>query len=75
MEDVVLEVNGIDVEYRTEAGTLNAVRDVSFRIHRRESLGLVGESGSGKSTLAMGAIPHLGEQRTDRRWRHQAQRY
>ena len=37
MEDVVLEVNGIDVEYRTEAGTLNAVRDVSFRIHRREA--------------------------------------
>ncbi len=30
----------------------NVVDDVSFLIHRGETLGLIGESGSGKSTIA-----------------------
>jgi peptide/nickel transport system ATP-binding protein len=55
----VLEIRGLSVAYETEAGPLQAVRDVSLVIQRRESFGLVGESGSGKSTLAMGAIRYL----------------
>jgi ABC-type oligopeptide transport system ATPase subunit len=33
-------------------GHVHAVEDVSFAIHRGETLGLVGESGCGKSTTA-----------------------
>ncbi len=55
----VLEIDGLDIEYTTETGTLHAVRDVSLTVHEHESFGIVGESGSGKSTLAMGAIRYL----------------
>ncbi len=55
----VLEIEGLSIEYTTEAGVLRAVRDVSLKVHEHESFGIVGESGSGKSTLAMGAIRYL----------------
>jgi peptide/nickel transport system ATP-binding protein len=58
-ETPILELRNVTIGYETEAGTLEAVRDVSLTIGRNESFGLVGESGSGKTTLAMGAIRYL----------------
>ncbi|WP_336023271.1 ABC transporter ATP-binding protein [Halobellus salinisoli] len=52
MTDTLLEVDGLDITYRTDAGELKAVSDASFSIGSNEYFGLVGESGCGKSTLA-----------------------
>ncbi len=42
--------------FRRREKTVNAVNDVSFFIHRGETLALVGETGSGKSTIAMSIL-------------------
>ncbi|MFN2607574.1 MAG: ABC transporter ATP-binding protein [Acidimicrobiales bacterium] len=46
----LLEVVGLAVRYGDE---VDALRGVSFRLDRGETLAVVGESGSGKSTLAL----------------------
>jgi len=56
-------VEGLSVEYRTPAGVVCAVRDVTFDLHLNESLALIGESGCGKTTLGLALLrllPKLG---------------
>ena len=45
----VLEVANLRTEFKTAAGVVKAVDDVSFSVGRGQIMGLVGESGSGKS--------------------------
>jgi oligopeptide/dipeptide ABC transporter ATP-binding protein len=49
-------IRNLTVEYRTRAGSVQAVEDVTLDIRRGEILGLVGESGCGKSTLGKGLM-------------------
>jgi peptide/nickel transport system ATP-binding protein len=52
----VLDVRGLCVDYGVGPGSVRAVNDATFTLHRGEVLGLAGESGSGKSTLAYALI-------------------
>lgn len=50
MADHILEVSNLKKYFKTPAGMLHAVDNVSFSIERGKTLGIVGESGCGKST-------------------------
>ncbi|SHK61676.1 oligopeptide transport system ATP-binding protein [Anaerocolumna jejuensis DSM 15929] len=58
MSDTQLEVKNISVSFSTQAGKVHAVRNVSFSLHKGETLAIVGESGSGK-TVTCRAIMRL----------------
>ena len=59
MGDALLEVEGLTIEYLTEAADVRAVEDVSFRVESGEFVGVVGESGCGKSTMLFGVAQLL----------------
>ncbi|NUP52549.1 MAG: ABC transporter ATP-binding protein, partial [Catenulispora sp.] len=57
MSDAVLEVTDLRVSFPADKGTrLDAVRGLSYRVRRGETLAVVGESGSGKSVSSLAAI-------------------
>ena len=48
----VVEVKDLVVHYETYDGVVEAVNGVSFKIEKKDVLGLVGETGAGKTTIA-----------------------
>ena len=57
----LIEVENLEVIFKTTGGQLKAVSDVSFTMAPGETLGIVGESGCGKSVVSlsiMGLIPN-----------------
>ncbi|MGD2041510.1 MAG: ABC transporter ATP-binding protein, partial [Anaerolineae bacterium] len=56
----VLKIENVAISYETRYGDVEAVREVSFDVHRATTFGVVGESGCGKSTVAFGIVDFLG---------------
>ncbi|MFR9001530.1 MAG: ATP-binding cassette domain-containing protein [Anaerobutyricum soehngenii] len=54
--EVILEINDLNVEYKSERATAKALNGVSLKLCKGESLGLVGESGAGKTTTALSIL-------------------
>jgi oligopeptide/dipeptide ABC transporter ATP-binding protein len=52
----VLEIAGLDVTFRTEAGRVHAVRGVDLAVSEGSVLGVVGESGCGKTVTMLAAL-------------------
>jgi oligopeptide transport system ATP-binding protein len=61
MPDLLLDVQGLETEFKTPDGIVHAVNGVSFGLGEGETLGVVGESGCGKSVTmlsVLGLIPN-----------------
>ncbi|MEV0954231.1 ABC transporter ATP-binding protein [Promicromonospora sp. NPDC050249] len=54
--DVVLRVEDLCVDFRTENGAARAVANANLTVRRGQTVAIVGESGSGKTTLAMAVL-------------------
>jgi peptide/nickel transport system ATP-binding protein len=53
---VLLQVEGLVTEFKSENYTTRAVDNVSFSVGRGKTLGIVGESGSGKSVTSLSVM-------------------
>ena len=61
---VLLELDNLTTIFPTRRGIVRAVGGVSFKLHKKEKLGIVGESGSGKSVTLrsiLRLVPYPGE--------------
>src|SRR5512137_2953138 len=53
---ILLEINGLQTNFFTDAGVVRAVDGVSRKVRKGETLGIVGESGCGKSVTALSIL-------------------
>ncbi|MFZ5820322.1 MAG: ABC transporter ATP-binding protein [Chloroflexota bacterium] len=56
MPDLLLDVQGLETQFKTSDGLVHAVNGVSFSLLEGETLGVVGESGCGKSVTMLSLL-------------------
>ena len=67
MNNTLLALKDLTVEYKTRKGYVSAIDGVSFDLQYGESMGLVGESGCGKTSIAMSLLRLMPENAIVRR--------
>jgi len=61
MEQPILSIKGLEVQFHTLEGVVRAVNGISFDLQPGASLGIVGESGCGKSVSMLAAMKLIKE--------------
>jgi len=56
MPDLLLDIQGLETQFKTPDGIVHAVNGVSFGLKEGETLGLVGESGCGKTVTMLSVL-------------------
>lgn len=56
MSDKLLEINDLEVIYKTDLETVHAVNGITFSLEKGKTIGLVGETGAGKTTTALSIL-------------------
>jgi peptide/nickel transport system ATP-binding protein len=57
----LLEIKGLEVQYRTDDDLIFAVNGIDLSLEKGKTLGLVGETGAGKTTVALSIMRLLPE--------------
>ncbi|MDO4538238.1 MAG: ABC transporter ATP-binding protein [Coriobacteriales bacterium] len=55
-DKTILQVSNLDISFRTNAGTIHAIRGVNIDLQKGETVAIVGESGSGKSVTMKATV-------------------
>jgi peptide/nickel transport system ATP-binding protein len=56
MENKLLEIKNLTIQYKTDNGVVHAVENLNLEVGNGETLGFVGETGAGKTTTALGIL-------------------
>lgn len=63
-KEKILNVENLDITFRTTAGPVHAIRGVNIDLYKGETVAIVGESGSGKSVTMKAAMGILASNAT-----------
>lgn len=59
MNDPLLQIKNLSIDFVTDSGRTSAVKNISFNLNKGETVAVVGESGSGKTVTSLSILQLL----------------